>query len=262
MRHFYRLLQDVYTLGNRVAPRGHDIVELIAQKLIIDNYNFMHTPEHREYDAVYKYWFAETAWYMSGDTNPDKIVRHAKMWGDIKNTDGTINSNYGHRVFYRQNNKGLSGFQFALNCLMNDKDSRNAIIIYNEPDLCFNGNKDFICSQSQHFLIRNDELICLIHLRSSDLIYGMYFNAPWWSLVQQQMLLNLLPLYPNLKIGRIEVFISSAHIYEKHWLLAEKILASPKQVSFIRWSKIIPLGKSFEWYFENLPAYFSTEKLP
>lgn len=262
MKHdFYSALQEVYSLGNIVEPRGCKTKELLGVKLIIDEYNVFSTPEHRPLEKVMGYWYPEACWYMSGELNPSNIVRHAKMWGDITNENGEVNSNYGHRVFYRKNNKGLSGFEFALTCLQADKNTRNAIILYNEPDLCYNGNKDFICSQNQHFLIRNDELICLIHLRSSDLIFGMYYNSIWWSLVHQQMFLNLKRLYPALRLGRIEVFISSCHIYEQHWPLAEKILSAKKEKHFMSWQELIPLGESFFWYMENLKPFYSLKKI-
>lgn len=255
---YYSLLQTVYSIGNHTRPRGHLTKELTGQKLVIDDYNLFASPIHRPIEDIMQYLMAETAWYMSGELNPSNIVRNAKMWGEITNEFGNINSNYGHRVFYRKNKNWLSGFEFALNCLQADKETRNAIIIYNEPDLCYNGNKDFICSQNQHFLIRNDELNCFIHLRSSDLIFGVYFNSPWWSLVHQQMFLSLKNLYRDLTLGKIEVFISSAHIYERHFGLVEKILESPKERYFMRWNNLIPLNKSFEFYKENIRSYFST----
>lgn len=255
---FYSLLAEVYHWGNIVEPRGCKTKELIGQKLVIDSYNLFATPEHRPVKKIMDYWLNEAAWYMSGDLNPDKIIRHAKMWGEIKNENGLINSNYGHRVFYRKNEQGVSMFEFALTCLQADNSSRNAIIPYNEPSLCFNGNRDFICSQSQHFLIRNNELICYIHLRSSDMVYGLYYNSLWWNLVHQQMFLSLNRLYTGLKLGKIEVFISSVHIYEQHWPLVEKILAGTQERYFMKWKGLIPLNKSFEEYKALLPQLFST----
>lgn len=256
MSDFYSLLQEVYSLGNIVKPRGCVTKELTGKTLTIDKYNLFATPEHRPYEKIIDYWYKETCWYMSGELNPSNIVRHAKMWGAITNEFGQVNSNYGRRVFYHKNDRNLTGFEFALTCLQADKETRNAIVLYNEPDLCYNGNKDFICSQNQHFLIRNDELLCFIHLRSSDMMFGLYYNYPWWSLVHQKMFLHLKFLYPDLKLGKIEVFISSVHIYEQHWGLVEKILASPQERYFMKWKEIIPLNRDFSWYEKNLSQYF------
>lgn len=257
---YYSLLATIWNYGKEVSPRGHLTKELVGVKLVINKYNLFSTPIHRPFEEIWKYLYTEMCWYLSGELNPDKIVRHARMWGEIKNQDGTINSNYGHRVFYRLNKYGLSGFEFALTCLQADKNSRNAIILYNEPDLCFNGSKDFICSQHQHFMIRNNELICLVSLRSSDAIFGLYYNCPWWSLIHQQMFLSLNRLYPDLILGRIEVFIDSAHIYERHFGLVEKILESPQEHHFLRLRRLIPLNKDFSWYQKNLIEYLDAGK--
>lgn len=255
---YYRLLQNIYINGKIAKPRGSLTREIIGTNLIIDNYNMVSTPVHRSFENVFSYWYNEACWYLSGDCNPDKILRHAKMWGNIKNEDGTVNSNYGHRVFYRKNKYNLSAFEFAYKCLENDKETRNAIIIYNEPDLCFIGNKDFICSQYQHFMIRENKLICIIGLRSSDAIFGLYYNIPWWSLVHQQLFILLKSIYPEITLGEIKVSIDSAHIYENHFEISKKILESVQEFRFIEFQKIIPIGNSFEWYFENLKSFFST----
>ena len=258
---FYGLLKEICSKGKDVRPRGFLTKELLGEKLIISDYNLFSTPTHRSFESVSKYLWAETAWYMSGDRKPDKIVKNARMWNDIKNPDGTINSNYGHRVFYRKNTYGITGFEFAKSCLIADEESRNAIVPYNEPDLCWLGNKDFICTQHQRFLIRGGELICFVSLRSSDAIFGLYFNSPWWSLVHQQMFLSLLSTYPELKLGRIEVFIESSHVYERHFELVNKILSSSQEKYFIRWKELIPLNKEFEWYRDNLHDMYSVEKV-
>lgn len=261
MSDFYGLIKNIYENGKEVRPRGYLTKELIGTKLVIYDYNLFATPEHRSIESVFDYLYNETCWYLSGDCNPEKIIPHAKMWGDIRNEDGNINSNYGHRVFYRKNSRGLSGFDFALTCLQNDRESRNAIIIYNEPDLCYPGNKDFICSQHQHFMIRDNELICLVSLRSSDSVFGLYYNCPWWSLVHQQMFNSLKMLYRDLRLGKIEVTINSSHIYERHFGLVEKILSSPKEKYFIKWHSLIPLGRPFDYYKENLKSYFTLNKI-
>jgi thymidylate synthase len=255
---FYDLLDNINMMGKEVRPRGHLTKELINQRLILDGENMFSTPVHRPYAEVYRYWFAETCWKMSGDYTADKILKYAKMWGDIRNEDGTVNSNYGYRIFYRKNSRGLTAFEFALTCLQADKETRNAIMIFNEPDLCYNGNKDFICSQYMHFMIRENKLICIVGLRSSDAILGLYYNCPFWSLVHQQLYLQLKPLYAGLLLGRIEVNIDSAHIYEKHFELVKNILSSPRERYFIQWPGIIPLNKTFEWYHDNLKPNIST----
>lgn len=257
MSDYYSLLQEIHSLGNIVETRGLRTKELCGKRLDITNYNVFATHVHRPIEEVKKYLFGELAWYMSGERDITNILPYSKFWASIRNKDNTANSNYGDLVFYRKNSHGLSSFQWALNCLQADMNTRKAIVLYNDRELFYQDNLDLICNQYQHFLIRNDELICFVGLRSSDAIMGLSFNVPWWSLVQQQLFLHLKPLYPKLKLGAITAFISSAHIYENKFELVRNILINPKKKYFVEWKSVIPLKKSFSWYIENLPSYFS-----
>lgn len=258
---YYSLLRKVYHGGDLVETRGLKTKELTGVILEVKDYNFFATPVHREFEDVWSYYMAEMAWYMSGDRTLDKILPYSKFWGNIRNADGTINSNYGDLVFYRQNEHGMTSFVWAYEALKEDKLTRKAIVLYNDRCFFHKDTKDLICNQYQHFLIRDNELICFVALRSSDAIFGLQYNVPFWSFVHQQLLLKLKAFYPDLKLGKIEAFISSSHIYENKFELVEKILASKQQKFFVRWHSIVPLGKSFEFYMENLHMHYSVEEI-
>lgn len=259
---YYQLLEWLYHRGSFITTRGLTTRELTGVNLVVDDYNFFATPEYRPFDEVWKYYLAETAWYLSGERTLDKITPYSKFWGNIRNADDTINSNYGDLVFYRKNEHGVNSFDWALDCLKEDINTRKAIILYNDRCFFHKDTKDLICNQYQHLLIRNNQLICFVALRSSDAIFGLQYNIPWWSYVQQQAFLKLKIFYPNLQLGSIEAFISSSHIYENKFGMVEGIINSDeKQRFFIRWHSIVPLKQTFEWYFENLHKYFSVEKI-
>jgi thymidylate synthase len=257
MSDYYTLLQEVSSIGNVIETRGLRTKELCGKVLDVEEYNLFATPVHRPFSEIWRYLKAEICWYLSGDRTLDKIRPYSKFWENIRNADGTINSNYGDLVFYRRNSHGLTSFGWALSELEKDQYTRKALVLYNDRELFFPGNKDLICNQSQQFLIRNNELICFVHLRSSDAIYGLTFNIPWWSLVHQQMFIRLRDKYEGLKLGKMQAFIASSHIYENKWNLVHNILSSPREKYFMEWIKIIPLGKDFDWYYNNLEQYFT-----
>lgn len=261
MKDYYSLLHNIYEQGELVGPRGKLTKELLGKTLIVKGYNLFANEKYRPMEDVWKYLLGELSWYLSGERDVKKILPYSKFWESIRNPDGTANSNYGDLVFYRKNSKGISSFAWALERLQGDAETRKAIVLYNDRELFYPDNKDLICNQYQHFLIRNHELICYVGLRSSDAIYGLQFNIPWWSLVQQQMFLSLKPLYPTLQLGRIEAFISSAHIYENKFELVNNILSSKNRTYFLHVNSIIPLRKTFEWYQEHLCEYISIEEV-
>lgn len=259
---YFDLLEKIYKKGKLVSPRGKEILELIDQKIILKDYNYFESRPARSYLKTSRYFWKELAWYFSGNTSNKFIVPHAKMWKNIENSDGTANSNYGHLVFYKQHGNAGSAFNWAMDCLFKDKLSRQAIITYNDGSYNIRDNKDYICTQQMHFMIRDEKLICIIYLRSSDAIYGLQYNCPWWSIVQQQLFLSLKPYYEKLKLGEIIVNIGSAHIYKNHWELVDQMLTGDKKFYYLKLKKIIPIGESCPtWYDNAIRKYFEKQEI-
>lgn len=267
--YYYELLKTIMDNGDKVKTHFGNTKELIDRKLeITQEYNFPCTKTARTFDHCWKYESHELPWYFSGDRKHNYISKYAKMWKDITNVNGTLNSNYGFLIYYMLPGKPLhagekiyTAFEWAYQNLKKDKESRRAVILYNAREFNYLSNRDYICSQEQHFMIRNNELICIIPLRSSDAIFGLTFNMPWWSIVQQDLWLRLLQTYPDLKIGNITVNIHSAHIYEKHFKLVEEMLCDEKDDRKITLLKPISLnlGSTAEQYFLKLHEYIKVE---
>jgi len=209
--------------GIETSPRGQKIKELINQTIIVENpleSVLMFTERKLSTD----YLKAEFDWYASGELTIDGIKDHSSAWGRLLNPDGkTVNSNYGYYVYHQPTNDHKSQFDYCLENLQKDKDSRQAIINFNQPKHKFNENKDFVCTISNQFLIRENELISIVNMRSCDLIYGAGYDIPWFAWVQERMLKRLLPTFPTLKLGRLEHTSASLHIYERHFEMLKKI---------------------------------------
>lgn len=283
--YYYDLLRYVSEKGSPCRPRG--VLTKEARNLVLDIKapkiasksrgqmrleegcgNFICSKSCRPFEKVLAYELAELAWYMSLNRKTAKIEPYAKLWGKIQNEDKTANSNYGYLVFrqigYHPSISWvdtMTGFNWALYQLEKDKDSREAVITYNNGSYNYKENKDYICTQCQMFLIRDNKLHCTVPLRSSDAIFGLTFNMPWWSFVQQQLRLRLLEKYPDLMLGDITVNIQSAHIYEQHFDLVKQMLKEGKEEYFIELKKRIVRGARFEWYQENLQDYLKITRI-
>ena len=179
-----------------IMDRGHEIrgtKELMGVNLSVGE-NCLHDfGDVRPFKSTLKYLQKEICWYLAGDRSAGRISEHAGLWDKIKNSDGTINSNYGFLVFYNLiphpslNVPMYTPFEWAARSLERDKNTRQGMVTYNTGGFNFEGNKDYICSQHQAFYIRSDSLLCFVALRSSDAIYGLTYNMHWWQLVYLQM---------------------------------------------------------------------------
>lgn len=257
------LLANIMANGKVIAPRKREIREIVKARLEIHPYvNIYAWPAARSIEKIEGYLWKELAWYMSGNRDAQHIAQFAGMWDKIKNPDGSLNSNYGHLVFYNRTRHPSLGdvcatpFEWARSCLLADQDSRQAVITYNTGGFNFAGNDDYICTQHQSFLIRDGLLRCFIALRSSDAIFGLTFNMPWWSLVHQQLWRSLREQYPGLRLGSIEIDIYSAHIYAHHYKLVEDMLREKPERYWLGVERAIPIGAGgAEWYQNHIREF-------
>ncbi len=218
---------------NNVSPRGEKTKELINHTIKIKNPELsILTNKHRKTSA--KYLQAEINWYLSGELKIDKIKNYASMWEKIKNPDNTVNSNYGYFTFYQSikyNKNIINQFKFCLIKLLKDLETRQAVINFNQPFHKYKNNKDFVCTLSQQFLIRNNKLHSIVNMRSCDIIYGATYDIPWFCLVQKLMLNKIKEKHKNIKIGNFYHNSASLHIYEKHFNMMEQIIKNNKSKS-------------------------------
>lgn len=206
------------------SPRDMSIKEVTGASLIIQDPECC-LYENKRRSSQFKYIAAELLWYFSGRDDADFISRFAKFWETLKNDDGTVNSAYGNLIFNEFNDEGYNQWYWAYESLVNDKDSRQAVLHFNTPKHQFFGNKDFVCTLYGIFQIRNNRLNFTVHMRSNDLILGTPTDIAFFCLLQQQMLRLLLPIYPNLKLGTYTHNTDSLHIYERHFQLVNEMLS-------------------------------------
>lgn len=215
---FLEIFSRLKKEGKFFSPRGLKVLE-------IENFHFDFPPyirfmnfESRKLNL--SYIKEEFKWYLRGNRFDSSIIKHAKLWGEIQNDDGSINSNYGQYIWGGQNQ-----YDRVIQTLVSDKDSRQAIImILNEKHLA-SVTKDYPCTCSINFRIRDDKLNMTVHMRSMDAIYGAGNDFPTFSFVHEMMLRSLQQYYPDLKYGIYHHSADSFHVYEKHFDMLENILA-------------------------------------
>lgn len=217
-------LYDLYHNSQfETNPRGLKIKENLNVSLIINNpVSSLYSNDRRS--SQFKYIAAELLWYFLGRNDVNFIREYASFWEQIQNEDGTVNSSYGNLLFNKKNRYGINQYEWAASSLINDNDSRQAIMHFNMPEHQYNGNKDFVCTMYGIFHIRNNKLDLTINMRSNDAILGTATDVAFFTVLQQQMFNHLLRNMPNLKLGKYTHVINSYHIYERHFDLVKDML--------------------------------------
>lgn len=205
------------------SPRNMKVNEDLNVCLeITDPYECMFANERRS--TQFKYISAEFLYYYLGRNDAEYISQYAKMWDSIKNEDGTINSAYGHLLFNTKNEHGFTQYDWAFTSLVNDIDTRQAIVHFNLPKHQKEKNSDFVCSMYGNFHVRNNKLYFTIHMRSNDAILGTPTDVPFFCSLQIQMYQHLKSFYPTLEMGSYTHIANSYHIYERHYDMVKEML--------------------------------------
>lgn len=219
---YKQLYEKIKAKDLLVDKSGAKIAEIIAPRVELDPtqkiFNFPGIETNESYIEK------EYRWYMSKDLSVDS-VKDVKIWSQVADSNGEINSNYGYLVYSKGN---FSQFSNVIKTLENHRDSRQAIIIYTRPSIHYewnsNGGSDFICTLYQQFFIRDNKLHCITNMRSSDSIFGLRNDLPWFNDVILTMHKNLKITYPDLEIGTHIFIANSFHIYERHFSKLEKMI--------------------------------------
>lgn len=217
-------LNDLFHNPNyESSPRGLEIKENLGVALEITNpISSLYSNQRR--GSQNKYIAGEFLWYFLGRKDVEYIKKYSSFWERIQNEDGTVNSSYGYLLFKNRNQFDFTQYEWAMNSLIADSDSRQAIMHFNLPDHQYSGNKDFVCTMYGIWQIRDNKLNFTIHMRSNDAILGTPTDIAFFTMLQQQAALHLRSKYPNLQVGKYTHIVDSYHIYGTNYQLVEEML--------------------------------------
>lgn len=218
-------LRDLYFRPDyETSPRGLAIKENLQVCLKINN-PLLSLYENDRRGSQLRYIAAELLWYFLGRKDVEYISKYASFWKSIQNEDGTVNSSYGNLLFTKKNRYGENQYEWAIQSLINDKDSRQAIMHFNLPEHQYLTNKDFVCTMYGIFHIRDNKLHLSINMRSNDAILGTATDIAFFTVLQQQALSHLkLVAYPDLELGSYTHIVDSYHIYQRHFELVKDMI--------------------------------------
>ena len=180
-------------------------------------------PERNE--AIKAYTKKELDLYLSKTNKVEDFAKASKFWNHIANADGTVNSAYGHLIWKKKSlgkDVKMTPWDWCVNSLKSDKDTRQAVLRFSLPEHHYSGNKDFVCTLGGNFLIRDNKLHLSISMRSNDLVLGLTYDMPFFMKLIYIMRDELLDTYPNLEIGSYTHFAHSFHVYDRN---KDKVLA-------------------------------------
>ncbi len=249
---YHGLLKDVYnTPEHEAAPRGMKVKERLGHSFrITDIRDRIPYIPHREFSIAYM--VAELVWYLSGNNETEWISNYSGFWRNISDDGATANSAYGARIFKnhpyqnsepdlnwngrpREGCRGLIQWEELKTELKNDPDSRRAVIHIRMPQDSVLAKKDVPCTLTLQFFIRDGALHQVASMRSSDMVLGIAYDIPAFTIFQEMLALEL-----GVECGSYTHISNSLHIYERHYGMVEKILNDPWVKAFPHHAKAMP----------------------
>ena len=143
---FINIINHINETGTTSQPRDLKVKEAVLTDFVIDPKQPIANFPQRKFN--WKYLAGELAWYLKQDRDVDYIGAFSNFWSHITNPNSNeINSNYGSLVF------NAKQFGWVVDSLVADKNSRQAIMFFNQPKFQFEGNKDLYVQCTQTSLL-------------------------------------------------------------------------------------------------------------
>jgi thymidylate synthase len=140
-------------------------------------------------------------------------ITHA-IWQQVADRAGKINSNYGWAIYHKDNG---SQYVRVFNELLHLPNSRRAVMIYTRPtmweDYKRDGMSDFMCTNTVQYMIRNEQLVAIVQMRSNDVVFGYRNDYAWQKHVADTLTADL----KLTKEPKIIWHVGSLHVYERHF---------------------------------------------
>lgn len=157
-----------------------------------------------------RYAVGELLWYLSGNNSLKSIQPYTSAWNRMSDDGETVNSNYGHKIFKFY---GFDQFNYVLNCLSLDPNSRQAVIhIRNPKNYISEPTKDMPCTLTLQFFIREGKLHLTVNMRSNDIWTGFPYDVFNFCAFQ-----NLLAMKLNIPVGTYTHIAGSLHLYKRDY---------------------------------------------
>lgn len=251
---YKELQEDLLYTGEIISPRGMKTYELLNCNLILtdprDRLLYSNVRKHN-----YTYGSAEFLWYMSGSNLLEPVEFYLPRMREFSDDGKTLNSAYGYRIFGKQTNIPNQWLN-AYNKLITDVDTRQAVITVHYWKDINTRSKDVPCTMNLHFMIRDNELILLVQMRSNDAYMGLVYDVFSFTLMQEHMFnqLRLVDQYKDLKLGPYIHRSDSMHLYARDAYKVDDLLEEkpPLNVMLSLEDRI--------FYSDELPALIKEEK--
>lgn len=197
------ICQAVLRTGNEVSPRGMRTKEVQDAVIVCARpHDSMPTGCGRNLNPAIG--IAEALQLVSGVSVPGLMTAISPTFADFID-DGEFWGAYGPRIFGQ--------VEHVVRKITEDSDTRQAVVTLWDParDNVV-GKRDYPCSTTGYFRVRDDRLELTLSMRSNDVWWGLAYDVFQWTVLQATVA-NVL----GVDCGAYTHHAVSLHAYERDW---------------------------------------------
>lgn len=147
----------------------------------------------------------ELCWYLNGSDEVGHVAYYVPQYRR-EAIDGRLLGAYGPRLFGPGGNGQLYR---VIEILKHRPESRQAVVqLFDADDL--NRTKDVPCTCTLQFLLRNNRLDLIVHMRSNDAFIGLPHDIFAFTMLQELVARSV-----RVDLGVYSHFVGSLHLYDK-----------------------------------------------
>lgn len=216
----YHILSE----GELITSRAGDALQAYGVNYLLKQpMNRLHTLRQ----GAIQYLAREFVAYFKGSLKAgDGLTKASKFWMSLTDENGNVNSNYGYYVFYESVKEYGNQYNWVKQVLMANRDTRRAIININQ-NYHKSDTKDFPCTISIQFYIKNNVLYCETTSRSTDVITGLPYDMGFFSFIHELMWQDLCQSgMTDIVLGTTVMKTTFTQIYNKTLHKAYEVIES------------------------------------
>lgn len=210
------VLNKIAKDGSIISTRGFEQKEILSNLEIIEKPIERTILLHHRGNNIFAL-IAETIWVLAGHNDMEYLSRYLPRATDFSDDGKIWRAAYGPRL---RNWKGIDQFKGVVDRLHEDPNTKRAVMSIFDPEIDYVNSLDIPCNNWLHFMSRNNHLNLDVAVRANDAIWGFGgINTFEWS-----VLLQCMAYWTNNKVGSMNWFTGTIHVYERHYKKINDIL--------------------------------------
>lgn len=210
------LLDTVVLCGNIISPRGQDTIECMGYQTVVEMESPIVTIPNRKIN--YRFMAAEAYWILTGQQGLDELTPYCARMKDFSDDGRTLSGAYGPRF--------VSQARYVASQLVTDNATRQAVMTIWERNP--RPSKDIPCTVSLQWLLRNNYLHCIAHMRSQDVWLGWPYDTFTFTAMTLYIIgaMRELGYATPIHLGKLRTMVGSQHLYDRDRKGADDVMAS------------------------------------